>query len=171
MSTKTVLHHSTRIVLSIARRNEPISGHQKTIFKHWLSFLLVMFTFWWRRNWLRDRLRELFLVTLTWQKWRRTRYMSGLFEVIFIGNGEVITSQWTLSYFSCIDLGWGLLKLRSLISPLQKISIYHNSRSHTLNHVNIWQVSPQLSCGDSCQIWTSYFIVNVCFDSAENVEI
>ena len=170
MSTKTVLHHSTRIVLFFARHNEA-SGHQKTIFKHWLSFLLAMFTSWWRHNWLRDRLWELFLVTLTCQKWRRTRYMSGLFEVVFIGHGEVITSQRTLSYFSCIDLGWGLLKLRSLISPLQKISIYHNSRSHTLHHVHIWQVSPQLSCGDTCQIWTSYFIVNVYFDSAENVEI
>ena len=63
-------------------------------------------------------------------------------------------------------LGWGLLKLRSLIYLLRQILIYRNSRLDILNHFHIWQVSPQLSCGDTCQIWTWYFIVNVCFDSA-----
>ena len=43
---------------------------------------------------------------------------------------------------------WGLLKLRSLITPLRQISIYQNNRLDDLNHVHIWLVSPQLSCGD-----------------------
>ena len=35
----------------------------------------------------------------------------------------------------------------------------------TLKHVNICQVSPQLSWGDTCQIWTWYFTRNQCFIS------
>ena len=42
-----------------------------------------------------------------------------------------------------------------------------NSSLDTLNHVHIWQVSLQLSYGDTCQIWTECSIVSVCFDSAE----
>ena len=42
----------------------------------------------------------------------------------------------------------------------------------TLNHINIWQMSPQLSCGDACQIWMWYSIDNQCFDnSKKNVKI
>ena len=29
-----------------------------------------------------------------------------------------------------------------------------------LNHIHIWQVSPQLSCGDTCQIWIRYLKVS-----------
>ena len=63
----------------------------------------------------------------------------------------------------------GLLKFCSWIILFQEISIYQNSRLDTLNHNHIWQVSPQLSCGDTCQIWVWYFIDNVCFESAENL--
>ena len=45
-------------------------------------------------------------------------------------------------------LGWELLKLRSLISPLREILILQKYRLYTFNHVHICQVSPQLSCGD-----------------------
>ena len=53
---------------------------------------------------------------------------------------------------------WGLLKLRSLITPLRQISIYQNNRLDDLN---------QLSCGDTWQTWTWCFKINVCFDRAE----
>ena len=36
-----------------------------------------------------------------------------------------------------------------------------------LHHVHIGQVSPQLSCGNHCQIWTWYSIGNQCFDNVE----
>ena len=32
-------------------------------------------------------------------------------------------------------------------------------------------MSPQLSCGDTCQIWTWYSQANLSFDDAENEEI
>ena len=67
--------------------------------------------------------------------------------------------------FLSIYLGWGLLKLRSLISPWAKFSILQKYLLYSLNHIHIWQMSPQLSCGDTCQIWTRYSIVNVCFDN------
>ena len=38
-----------------------------------------------------------------------------------------------------------------------------------LNHIHIWQVPPQLRCDDTCQIYTWYSIVNVCFDNAQNL--
>ena len=56
--------------------------------------------------------------------------------------------------------GWGLLKLRSIISPLREILIEQKYRLDTPNHVHICQVSPQLSCGDTCQIWTWYHTGN-----------
>ena len=63
--------------------------------------------------------------------------------------------------------GWGLLKLRSLISPQAKYSIWQKYLLDDLNHVYIWQVPPQLSCSDTCQKWTWYSRANVCFDNAD----
>ena len=38
------------------------------------------------------------------------------------------------------------------------------------NHIRFWQMSPQLSCGDTCQIWTWYSIANDSFDISKNSE-
>ena len=38
---------------------------------------------------------------------------------------------------------------------------------NSLNHIHIWQVSPQLSCGDTCQVWMLHLITNVSFDNVE----
>ena len=48
----------------------------------------------------------------------------------------------------------GLLKLRSLIHPKAKFSILQKYLSDSLNHLDIWQVSQQLSHDDTCQIST-----------------
>ena len=48
---------------------------------------------------------------------------------------------------------WGLL---SQFSPFRYFPKFSSLWKHTLTievHVYIWQVSPQLSCGDTCQIW------------------
>ena len=50
------------------------------------------------------------------------------------------------------DQGWGVLKLCSLISPQAKFSILQKYLLDSLNHIHIWQVSPQLSCGDTYQM-------------------
>ena len=50
-------------------------------------------------------------------------------------------------------LGWGLL---SRFPPFRYFPNFSALSNHTLDieyHVYIWQVSPQLSCGDTCQIW------------------
>ena len=65
--------------------------------------------------------------------------------------------------------GWGLLKLRSLISPLRKILILQKYMWDTFNDVHICQVSPQHSCGDTCQIWTWYHSGNHCFHHSEKL--
>ena len=52
-----------------------------------------------------------------------------------------------------ISLGWGLL---SQFPPFRYFPNFLESQKHALAieyHVYIWQVSPQLSCGDTCQIW------------------
>ena len=61
--------------------------------------------------------------------------------------GDVRTAQATCP----TGLGCGLLKLRSLISPQAKFSIWQKYLLDSLNHVYIWQVPPQLRCGDTCQ--------------------
>ena len=50
------------------------------------------------------------------------------------------------------DLGWGLL---SLFPPFRYFPKFSTSPKYMLAieyHVHIWQVLPQLSCGDACQI-------------------
>ena len=52
-----------------------------------------------------------------------------------------------------VKLGWGLL---SPFSPFRYIPNFSVLSKHTLDieyHGNVWQVSLQLSCGDTCQIW------------------
>ena len=39
-----------------------------------------------------------------------------------------------------------------------------------MNHIHIWQVSPQLSCGDTCQIWMRYSLSNWYFDNILRLE-
>ena len=42
--------------------------------------------------------------------------------------------------------------------------------SYSLNHIYIWQVSLQLSCSDTCQIWMWYSVDKPCFDNSEKKE-
>ena len=59
---------------------------------------------------------------------------------------------YTFSVMSGDVLGWGLLKLCSLISPLRNF-FFQNYLLCSLNHIHVWWVSPQGSCGDTYQIW------------------
>ena len=52
-----------------------------------------------------------------------------------------------------IDQGWGLL---NQFPPSHYFPHFSALPKHTLAieyHVYIWRVLPQLSCGDTCQIW------------------
>ena len=52
-----------------------------------------------------------------------------------------------------VILGWGLL---SQFPPFHYFPIFLTLSKHTLPieyHIYIWQVAPQLGCGDNCQIW------------------
>ena len=60
--------------------------------------------------------------------------------------------------------------LCSLISPWAKFSILQKYHLDYLNHIYIWQVRPQLSCGDIFQIYTWYSISNVCLTMLNNSE-
>ena len=65
-------------------------------------------------------------------------------------------------------LGWGLL---SEFSPFRYFPHFPLLSKQTLAieyHVYIWQVSPQLSCGDTCQIWMWFRESSRCFCKIEN---
>ena len=67
----------------------------------------------------------------------------------------------------CIQ-GWGLL---SHFPPFRYFPNFSSLSKHTLAvryRVYIWQVSPQLSCGDTCQIWMWFKESNMYFYKIEN---
>ena len=61
---------------------------------------------------------------------------------------------------------WGVLKIRSQMSPFERILILER-KLNRLNHVHICDVSAQLCCGDTCQIWTWCLIGNQCVGGSE----
>ena len=64
--------------------------------------------------------------------------------------------------------GWGLL---SQFPPFRYFPYFSGSRKHMLAfeyHVYIWQVSPQLSCDDTCKIWMWFKESNRYFCKIEN---
>ena len=74
-----------------------------------------------------------------------------------------------MKFALCLALGWGLPKLCSLISPQAKFFI-QKWLSNSLNHIHIWQVSPQLSCAHTCHIWTWSSIANTCSNNSGKFE-
>ena len=63
--------------------------------------------------------------------------------------------------------GWGLL---SQFFPFRYFLNFSSLSKHTLAvkyRVYIWQVSPQLSCGDTCQIWMWFEESNMYFCKIE----
>ena len=64
--------------------------------------------------------------------------------------------------------GWGLL---SQFPPFHYFPKFSSLPKHTLTvkyRIYIWQVSPQLSCGDTCQIWMWFKESNMYFCEIEN---
>ena len=69
--------------------------------------------------------------------------------------------------FHGVKLGWGLLG-RFFFRYFSGFSYLSKQWLPIAYHVHIWQLSPQLSCGDNCQIWMwfkesnifSYFIIS-----------
>ena len=78
-----------------------------------------------------------------------------------------------MNYLTILDrvitaLGWGLL---SQFSPFRYFPYFPLLSKQTLAieyHVYIWQVLPQLSCGDTCQIWMWFRESNRYFRNIEN---
>ena len=75
---------------------------------------------------------------------------------------------WSGSVIRSPPLGWGLL---SQFSPFRYFPHFPLLSKQTLAieyRVHIWQVSPQLSCGDTCQIWMWFGESNRYFCKIEN---
>ena len=76
-------------------------------------------------------------------------------------------------YVLCLQFNanqwWGL---QSQFSPLRYFPDFSALSKHTLDteyHVCIWQVSPQLSCGDTCHIWMWFKGSNSYFARSKNL--
>ena len=54
-------------------------------------------------------------------------------------------------------------------SPEAKFSILQKYVLDFSNHIHIWQVSPQLGWGDTCQIQIRYLTVYVCFHNGDKL--
>ena len=79
-------------------------------------------------------------------------------------SSQTLSSSWC----AIADLGWGLL---SQFSPFRYFPHFPLLSKQTLaigHHVYTWQVSPQLSCGDTCQIWMWFRESNRYFWKIEN---
>ena len=64
-------------------------------------------------------------------------------------------------------LGWGLL---SQLSPFRYFPNFSELSKYWLPmecHIHTWQMSPQLSCGDICQIWMWFKNSNICICKKE----
>ena len=85
-----------------------------------------------------------------------------------VSKSKMYNLEWRASWHKVI-LGWGLLKLCSLISPLQEILIWQKCKLDAFNHIDICLVSPQVSCSDTCQISTWCHTGNQCFDHWEKI--
>ena len=74
-------------------------------------------------------------------------------------------------------LGRGSLKLHPLISLFMISLIVQKHLLHSLNHIHIWQMAPQLSCSDICQKWMllsisqQFWIINLNFENNATVKI
>ena len=67
-----------------------------------------------------------------------------------------------------VTQAWGLLRR---FPPFRYFPIFSTSPKYMLAieyHVHIWQVSPQLSCGDTCQIWMKFKECNRYYCQIEN---
>ena len=78
---------------------------------------------------------------------------------------EESSAQWQWS-----RPGVGVTKLRSWISLLWEILLYQMCMLDSLNYALICHVSPQLSWGNTCQLWTLYSIGNQCLIVVKNKE-
>ena len=75
-------------------------------------------------------------------------------------------SAMSQSYF--VIQGWGL---QSHFRPFRYFPNFSSLSKHTLTvkyRVYIWRVLPQLSCGDTCQIWMWCEHDNMCFCKIKN---
>ena len=81
---------------------------------------------------------------------------------------QLVSTLCQIAFARTIDQGWGLL---SRFPPFRYFPNFSALSKHTLDieyHVYIWQVSPQLSCGDTCQIWKWFKESNRYFWKIEN---
>ena len=79
-----------------------------------------------------------------------------------------LTLIWWLLVQEAVVQGWGLL---SRFPPFRYFPHFSTVSKHTLDieyHVYIWQLSPQLSCVDTCQIWKWFKESNRYFWKIEN---
>ena len=89
-------------------------------------------------------------------------------DMMFISFAWVIASCMFITKLQGSSPGVGVTKAPFLNFSVSKIFDPVKYMLDYLHHIHIWLVSPQLSCGNTCQIWTWYTIANMYFGDPEN---
>ena len=66
--------------------------------------------------------------------------------------------------------GWGLLSQFPPFRYFLNVSALSKHKLDIEYHLYIWQVSPQLICGDTCQIWMWFKEFSRCYCTIENFD-
>ena len=104
-----------------------------------------------------------------YQLWFCTRVMSWIFFKIRGHNGNLRCHQWRQSF--SVSQRVGVTWPQFFKSPVwAKIVFMRKCMLWPYNRIHIRQLSPQLSCGDTWQIWMWYFKVTTVFISLENAK-
>ena len=85
----------------------------------------------------------------------------------------IMTQSWVLvNITSCTVMSsWGFCPGMGVTkTSVRQFWILQKYFLGYLNHIYIWQVPPQLSCGNTCQIQTWSSIDDMCFDNTEKSE-
>ena len=93
----------------------------------------------------------------------QTGFVAGLWRVSDMNPNDSVSQIREFCTKNSLNQGWGLL---SQFPPFRYFPKFSALSKHTLTikyNVHIWQVSPQLSCGDTCQIWTWFEVSNLLF--------
>ena len=83
-------------------------------------------------------------------------------------NRHFVNMTWLVSTHTLYCTGVGLLNQFSPFRYFPHVPLLSKQTLAIEYHVYIWQVSPQLSCGDTCQIWMWFRESNRYFCKIEN---
>ena len=108
------------------------------------------------------------------ERYRRTRFprpilVSGC-QGLPVRDIKICVIEYRVLYHTSYWTRGGVAKVPFVNFSASKIFDLTKVHFRFLESHSYLQVSPQLSCGDTCKIWTRYPTAKVCFDNGERLE-